>query len=381
MLDSLQLDRAFLAEKDVQILEIETQISKLQAQISALEGSISVLRTAKQPAQTRLDSYKYPVLTLPPEIVAEIFLHFLPTYPDPPPLTGIRSPIWLSHICCQWRRIALSTCVLWRAINLTGIARDGQLREKGAALLALSWLERSGCAPLSICAVDHAETNLIISIFLGYQARWEHLSLTAIHSTQLREMALTPMPLLRTLHLDFTQAVTAPLMFSNQHLPLLRVVVLNDCLRPSVGLPWFQLTSLTLRFIFMEECISILQRTRHLVDCTLQFQTRTAFQQYPDVTDTVLPSLQKLVFERHSDPAMGPFLSFISPALRHLEVIEGLLGLSGTIPPVDPIRTLETFISKSGCKLQELRITEAYIYSPDGYRDAFPSIPIITADK
>jgi hypothetical protein len=42
-------------------------------------------------------------LTLPNEIVSEIFVHFVPPYPESPAFTGILSPATLSQICRQWR--------------------------------------------------------------------------------------------------------------------------------------------------------------------------------------------------------------------------------------------------------------------------------------
>jgi hypothetical protein len=40
--------------------------------------------------------------------------------------------------------------------------------------------------------------------------------------------------------------------------PLLRTVVLNDIAAEPLTLPWAQLTSLTLRPVFLRECVSIL---------------------------------------------------------------------------------------------------------------------------
>ncbi|KAJ7187800.1 hypothetical protein C8R46DRAFT_1424 [Mycena filopes] len=79
------------------------RIIEIDAQILELEATLSDLRGRKAIAQERLDSYKYPVLTLPPEIVSEIFTHFLPTYPDCPDPTGAFSPTELTQICRTWR--------------------------------------------------------------------------------------------------------------------------------------------------------------------------------------------------------------------------------------------------------------------------------------
>ncbi|KAJ7187330.1 hypothetical protein C8R46DRAFT_1059491 [Mycena filopes] len=62
------------------------------------------------------DPIPYPVLTLPNEIVSEIFIRVLPPYPECPPWKGSLSPSLLTQICRKWREIALSTPELWRAM-------------------------------------------------------------------------------------------------------------------------------------------------------------------------------------------------------------------------------------------------------------------------
>ncbi|KAJ7741674.1 hypothetical protein B0H16DRAFT_1029536, partial [Mycena metata] len=83
-----------------------------------------------------------PVLTLPTELVSEIFIHFLPDYPSSPPLRGTRSPNILAAICQKWRYIALSTPLMWRAILLEdAVDTQGHLR------MLETWLSRSGLCP------------------------------------------------------------------------------------------------------------------------------------------------------------------------------------------------------------------------------------------
>jgi disulfide oxidoreductase YuzD len=67
------------------------RIADIEAQISLLERSISEWQSKKQLFQERLDSYRYPVLTLPNEIVGEIFVHVLPIYRVPHLSTAERS--------------------------------------------------------------------------------------------------------------------------------------------------------------------------------------------------------------------------------------------------------------------------------------------------
>ncbi|KAF8134203.1 hypothetical protein K438DRAFT_1883436, partial [Mycena galopus ATCC 62051] len=105
MLIALATDRARVADLDADILR--------------LERSLSALRSQRHLVLERLDSYKYPVLTLPNEITAEIFTHSLLLYPDCPPFAGRDSPTLFTQICRQWREIALETPILWRAILLS----------------------------------------------------------------------------------------------------------------------------------------------------------------------------------------------------------------------------------------------------------------------
>ncbi|KAJ6468668.1 hypothetical protein C8R47DRAFT_1223246 [Mycena vitilis] len=68
MLAELEADRA--------------RVPELQMRILNLERTLAELRLEQSKAQERLDSYRYPILTVPTEIVSEIFMHLLPSYPD-----------------------------------------------------------------------------------------------------------------------------------------------------------------------------------------------------------------------------------------------------------------------------------------------------------
>ncbi|KAJ6565479.1 hypothetical protein DFH09DRAFT_919534, partial [Mycena vulgaris] len=123
------------------------RIADISPQISELEGSRRSLKQEQELAQGRLDAYAYPVLTLPNEIISEIFVHFLQPYPKRPPIVGLLSPTMLGQICRQWRDITLSTPALWRAVGLF-LQRGSRLREQ--IPLLEKFLKRSGALPLSI---------------------------------------------------------------------------------------------------------------------------------------------------------------------------------------------------------------------------------------
>ncbi|KAJ7931906.1 hypothetical protein B0H13DRAFT_1593795, partial [Mycena leptocephala] len=116
---------------------------------------------------------------LPNEIVAEIFIHFLPVYPLCPPSSGILSPTVLTHICRKWREIALGIPALWQALRfdwLDDSASEAQVHALG------SWITRSSCCPLSLKMDDgiymsEIPAAKILEIILPHRARWEHVTL------------------------------------------------------------------------------------------------------------------------------------------------------------------------------------------------------------
>ncbi|KAJ7913318.1 hypothetical protein B0H13DRAFT_2326445 [Mycena leptocephala] len=133
------------------------------------------------------------------------------------------------------------------------------------------------------------------------------------------------MPLLR--YLDLQLLDSSAHAVSCGEVSLLRTVVLNYNAASSVVLPWAQLTSLTLLRVYPYECVPILQQTLSLVHCKLELFDSTNDQ----LNDITLPIL-------------------IVPALRSLEISEDFLYVSA-------IQSLTAFISKSGCKLEEVQIT------------------------
>ncbi|KAJ7467534.1 hypothetical protein FB451DRAFT_1258795 [Mycena latifolia] len=314
------------------------RIADIKTQIFNLKRSIEVLQAEMTRAQERLDSYVYPVSTLPNEIVSEIFVHFVPLYPLCPPIHGLESPTLLPHICRRWREIALATPALWRAISLTGY-RDFHI--------VGSWLIRSRSLPLSL---DMDIFRLTISEeclekLALHAARWENVKLGLRVLPQLLTIP-TAMPLLQELELRMDNCGVFPLV-AYLAVPRLRAVTLWDFSYPADFLPWAQLTSLTMVTTWPADCATVLQHTVNLL--------------------ARLESLVLMKFLDEDEPPTHYLETLITPALRTLQVLEGFLR-------PDPIHTLTSFISKSGCKLENIRIVGTELSSLT-YREAFPSIP------
>ncbi|KAJ7232653.1 hypothetical protein B0H12DRAFT_189483 [Mycena haematopus] len=183
------------------------------------------------------------------------------------------------------------------------------------------------------------------------------------------------MPMLRSLIL----VVFACDVFAFYEAPQLRTVVLQGRVGPlgskiTFNLPWIQLTCLTLRCVGVSQSFRILAQTLNLVQCTLVVDENDAILDDLARSDLTLECLESLVLEINafSSPSTstvspGGFLHpFIVPSLRRLE-------LEGVFLGAEPISVLESFISRSGCRLQEVWIL-GRIYN-DSYLQAFPSIP------
>jgi hypothetical protein len=156
---------------------------------------------------------------------------------------------------------------------------------------------------------------------------------------------------------------------------MLRTVILNDHSAAVVELPWPQLTSLTLGHVFPHQCVPILQQTPDLVHCDLCLFP--VFDETDDLPDITLPRLESLTLKEQHKNATGivGFLdSFIVSALRSLQITEELLGMN-------PISALTSFISKSGCELQEVHIIGERSTGQNAYRTAFPSIQRFSFDS
>ncbi|KAJ7659278.1 hypothetical protein DFH06DRAFT_1327105 [Mycena polygramma] len=339
------------------------RISAIEAEISNLRDLIRVLRAERKLVEERLNSYQYPILTLPNELTSEIFIHLLPTYPYCSPLTGQDSPSILTLICRKWRDIALSTPALWRAILL----EDRYLH------LVKAWLARTGCFPLALRCYDETCSDEMIEAIIPHRARWEHVSLEFWHGRGPLPAIDGPLPSLRELEIHISANSNDALDFlpAFADVPNLTAATLWDFVYPTDLLPWSQLISLILIAKSPSECTQILLQTPNLVHCELMLSCETVPQ--PDI---YLPHLQRLILGCHyiegDDPETEYLHSFVVPGLRSLQIPENFLG-------PDPIATLEAFLPKSQCKLYELHITGKRSFSTTLFhRELSASIPRIT---
>ncbi|KAJ7720910.1 hypothetical protein B0H16DRAFT_1474155 [Mycena metata] len=346
------------------------RIAVIQAQTSDLGLYLNKERSL---LQDRLDAYTYPVLTLPNEIVSEIFLHFLPVYPVAPHIIGRASPNVLGLICRKWRSIALSTPALWRGITLS--LRNGKRLDQKLRLLQ-NWLQRSGSCLLSISVDGYTITGAVADAFhreiAAHSARLEYLRLySPAHPFP---SIITPLPFLRALTMG---AFLQPAVNDAPNTDSLTEAFHTASLLRSVAVafwqehyeytyPWSQLTTFTALLILPHHCLDILAQASNLINCNVFLDWARAGVPRTSLGVT-LPHLTTLILRGGIQDEEWKFLdAFTLPVLQDFEVRESLLQ-------DDPIGLLKSLISRSGCSIRKLYVTESSL-SRQFYRAALPMV-------
>ncbi|KAJ7141522.1 hypothetical protein C8R46DRAFT_921248 [Mycena filopes] len=339
------------------------RIAELDADILALTQAISQIKLERKVLKKHLASYIYPVLTLPNEVVAEIFLQ---TLDGPSFLGGRASPIYLGHICQRWRDIALSTPSLWSGMSI--IMHHFRPSQTSYLELLELWLARSRDCPLTISFTNKLQTgvgtpSLAIKAILAHQTRWDTVALDmawdALPNIQ------GDLPLLRSLDIRLRDTSAAPPMgmagsaraFSG---PKLRIVILSGPKVHMLGLPWAQLTSITIE-TSLEAMVQILRTTSALRELSVRPYLDMRDPSYWDRLPSIPPlmHLRTLAFARATRVIPSLLRKLTLPALKHIEL------------PMLCLPEVVEILTRSRCPLDGLQISMSgveYLPSlqPDG---------------
>ncbi|KAJ7633179.1 hypothetical protein FB45DRAFT_832669 [Roridomyces roridus] len=346
------------------------RIAQLDVEIERLQRLLDPLLAERDKCQQTIVDYKYPILTLPAEIASEIFLQFIPSYPERPSFWGFQSPSFLFQICRQWRDVALTTPALWSTMEL--VLELSGYHAQQLDLLKI-WLERSGGCGLSIRLeyIEDEDDDIgiigeCVDALLCHVSRWQDMEIIAPFE-DLRKIAGS-MPLLRSVTIgtecwpDVLPEAPAAL-FTNA--PALKHVVLAKTFNPFlVALPWSQVTTLEAQALYAREAIEILRHTTVLEDCAVTIhngQPSTA-SSIPPLPLRSLGSLRLQSVAGITDGMCQFFKALRLPVLQTLSVREAFLGL-------DPVATLSA-VCPNGCP-QEIEIFHART-PQEVYAGAFP---------
>jgi len=343
------------------------RIAAIEAQILDLERLLISLKEERSSLQDRLGAYTYPVLTLPNEIVSEIFIQFLPLYPKRPQPIGLLSPYLLCRICRQWRDIALATPKLWRAISLS-LGKVGRLPQKlhylntslalsGSCLVSIQLESRSAA---------HSANDQFRQTIADHCARLEYLELY-FHGSDILPDFEHPLPFLRGLKLGWAVETLATTPLAVPSLQKLLLGVYRDRYGPIF--PWSQLTVVSMDQIHLYQYSYLITQLVCVVYCR--------FNIYPggelSLQDITLPHLETLILVDwlFEDPVASGILDRLTlPALQRLQIRETFLARD------DPVSSIVSLVTRSKCNLQELSAPGATVVRQN-YHAAFPSASIM----
>ncbi|KAJ3835398.1 hypothetical protein EV361DRAFT_387945 [Lentinula raphanica] len=136
-----------------EILELKALLIQPYAELARLEAEIARALCEKEKISSFIEAHRAlmsPVRQIPEEVLAEIFLHCLPTDRNFAIRSLDEAPLLLTTICRDWRRVALDTPRLWSTLHVYLPSHlSTQAISRRAAGIS-TWLGRSGTLPLSI---------------------------------------------------------------------------------------------------------------------------------------------------------------------------------------------------------------------------------------
>ncbi|KAJ7157209.1 hypothetical protein C8R46DRAFT_1113791 [Mycena filopes] len=194
-------------------LALRAQLAEIDASIAELNLRLRALERARWPIESELDRIVYPVLSLPPEITAEIFLRCLPHARAPSVESGFerirpnpqRAPLLLLQVCGTWREIALSTPRLWDCLYLYDSTFEEGYSLNAVTKVITDWFGRAGSSPLTL-SLEISETQkrrleadaVVLSTILSPLApRLKKLWIELDRADELADVG--PFPILETL--------------------------------------------------------------------------------------------------------------------------------------------------------------------------------------
>ncbi|KAJ7770510.1 hypothetical protein B0H16DRAFT_1515718 [Mycena metata] len=308
-------------------------LEEVQAEILQHQMHLDALEKRRRELETELGNIVYPVLTLPPELVSQIFVQCLPNHGRVRPRAHA-PPHSLSQVCHLWREIALSSWDLWSSVDLLFIRPPGSPREfpnTGALPLLETWFLRAKDSPLSV-TIRSGDAKLdprILSLISSVAGRIRSLEL----HVEVEEDAL---PLCRT-HTTFPylrrfaarcRGFEDDGVFDNLNTPFLQDLSLNRY--PS-------LTSIELGHIYERDLVNLSHQFPQLLHLTAKLTVPSESQS----ENIILPHLQSL------NLSFGDLNTFTLPSLRRLDI-------NSTFPFLGSSLTVLAFVKRSACVLEHI---------------------------
>ena len=378
-----ELPTLFLHSQFVPTVEdeacIQEDIQQMQSTVESVENEITRLRRTL----TELEDYRgqlydnigrhqavlSPIRKIPPEILAEIFLHAAGdgSVVWPRQKGGVEMPWLLGRICSYWRTITLSLPLLWSKIRLD-FSCGFESRSPGhhdtciaVQNLIQACLSRSGNTLLSFSITANGPQELIIvpilRAFVKHSSRWKDVSIDLAWLSRYHQIlmpAKSNVPNLYRLHLGTcTRDTLAPdTLDAFKISPSLKELSISHLTRPFhiLRIPWGQLTHLSSKMsTFREgEFSEILRHAKNLVVFSIEGER---ILEVTSSQPVLLPYLQKLAIVSKGSYITKSFQFFTAPNLKELYL--------HAITPFNPEQTI-AMLTRSNCKLTHLTVHSSH---------------------
>ncbi|KAF7332506.1 F-box domain-containing protein [Mycena kentingensis (nom. inval.)] len=319
-----------------------TSVADLRTSIAALEDDVTLHTTNLRSAQRELkrlqrqlkETAAFDVLSLPPEVTAQIFLLCLPKALSP--IESMLSynperptaPLLFMQICTTWRNIALDTPKLWQSVAICINP------EKDAKELLETWVARATPYPVNLVlwAMSHSGDPPDCDAFLESLQQ---------HSSRIGGLTLEFGPpevaLFNATTFDWSALRTIDLAIEHhgrqdstfvclRDTPSLRSFMLHTSSPSLFDIGWSALTELKTD-LSIENCLEALRLATTLTHAELEFTIRSDRPDIDDVDRVTHPNLQHLKLveceideDEDEDEQTHALEFFIFPALRTLEI-------------------------------------------------------------
>ncbi|KAJ7685712.1 hypothetical protein DFH06DRAFT_1289492 [Mycena polygramma] len=300
-------------------------------------------------------------LGLPPEILAEIFLHCLPESIVPSLTTA---PLILCGVCRRWRDVAITTPALWKSliIDFDQMSTKGVYR-RGMVGMYQMWLSRAQASPLSLGL--HAEGRFapgpmiqpLLSTITGLSGQWRSIDLYLGEDlANFIFPTAEAFPLLEELRLSNFDHDLSTISLCDAP----KLCSFSFYYDPPNQLPWHQLTTLWCGFVSLSACLQILRDASNLLNGNFQVEDDPSTLPISIVQHSHLQNLELGAADQDEDRLFYnpmPLLKcFTIPSLKSL-TLDFPWSRGVTIPPADTSPFL-SFMSRSSCQLHTLSLSD-----------------------
>jgi hypothetical protein len=389
------------------------EISIIDVEIEQIEATLNSLKRKRAHIQESIDDFNTilaPVRRIPMDILGVIFVNCLATHRNPI-MSASEAPILLTHICRDWRSIALSIPRLWSRLYVPTLpivlqyppeappsvnSLKAERRLKVRTEEVQRWLRLSAACPLAITlmpAGGPASHPPLLDSIIQSSRRWQQLELglgffSPESDVVAKLLSLSPddLCMLRELRIYSLYSTVNPYLhevkenpwyqsglLTAQGLRSISIADMRNSFPASIPPNWKNLNQLFISSpISFRLARSMVNYCCNLVACLFEITERD-YDAIPDASITLsshLPYLNFLSLQGDSNGCSQLFRCIEAPSLQILDY-HGLFFLNGT-EEFGLLNLLQNINSLETLRVDHRRVTESIALK------YYPLIPSVT---